>query len=58
MSRVTRKVMSGTHQEAETDIWVPLRDTTFNITNKSSKRKTTSLELQEHLVSLGLTSAA
>lgn len=58
MSRVTGKVMSGTHQEAETDIWVPLRDTTFNITNKSSKRKTTSLELQEHLVSLGLTSAA
>lgn len=58
MSRVTGKVMSGTHQEAETDIWVPLRDMTFNITNKSSKRKTTSLELQEHLVSLGLTSAA
>lgn len=31
---------------------------TFNITNKSSEGKTTSLELQEHLVSLGLTSAA
>lgn len=50
--------MSGTHQEAETDIWVPLGDMTFNITNKSSERQTTSLELQKHLVSLGLTSAA
>lgn len=49
--------MSGTHREAETGIWVPLGDMTFNITNKS-ERKTTLLELQEHLVSLGLTSAA